>query len=64
MGRQVGLSHNCHQTHLANLRPLASPGKTFPSSLSDPFFVEKVRSIVGLYLNPRNRSRAIAASRG
>ena len=42
---------NGHQSHLARLRLAASSQRTFKLS-NDPFLVEKMRDIVGLYLDP------------
>src|SRR3954454_6276383 len=44
-----------HLAHLAGVLVTTPPVETFKLS-SDPFFVEKVRDIVGLYLNPPERA--------
>ena len=44
-----------HSSHLAGLRLAPHRSETFKLS-SDPFFVEKVRDIVGLYLAPPDRA--------
>ena len=44
--------------HLARLRAQAALARHFKLS-SDPFFVEKVRDVVGLYLNPPEQTRAV-----
>ncbi len=58
MAREVGLSHNAIKRiwHTFGLQPHLQD--SFKLS-SDPFFVEKVRDIVGLYLNPPEQTRAI-----
>ena len=43
------------QPHLASLRIAAHRTETFKLS-ADPFFIEKVRDVVGLYLNPPDRA--------
>jgi transposase len=55
MARAVGLSQNAivRIWHAFELKPHLS--ETFKLS-TDPFFVEKVRDIVGLYLNPPDRA--------
>ena len=51
MAREMGLSQTAVQPHLARLRPAtASAGKR--SSSRPVLFVDKVRDIVGLYLDP------------
>jgi putative transposase len=51
MGNEIGVSHMtvCRVWHTFGLKPHLRD--TFKLS-TDPFFVEKVRDIVGLYLNP------------
>ena len=56
MARRCGLSQTRGQPHLARVRPAARIGaKTFKLS-KDPLFIEKVRDIVGLYLNPPDKA--------
>jgi hypothetical protein len=43
------------EPHLARLRAAASSGRDVKLS-KDPLFIEKVRDIVGLYLNPPDRA--------
>jgi len=58
MAREVGLSHTAIKRiwHAFGLQPHRQ--ETFKLS-ADPFFVEKVRDVVGLYLNPPEATRAI-----
>lgn len=58
MARQVGLTQNAiwRIWRAFGLQPHRS--ETFKLS-SDPFFVEKVRDIVGLYLNPPDRAAVV-----
>ncbi len=58
MAREVGLSHTAIKRiwHTFGLQPHRQ--ENFKLS-TDPFFVEKVRDIVGLYLNPPEETRAI-----
>ena len=58
MAREVGLSHNTIKRIWQTFGLQPHREKTFKLS-SDPFFVEKVRDIVGLYLNPPEQARAI-----
>ena len=50
-GRAVAVG----RAHLAGVRPQAASRETFKLS-TDPFFVEKVRDVVGLYLHPPERA--------
>ena len=58
MAREVGLSHNAIKRiwQSYGLQPHREKNLSFSS---DPFFVEKVRDIVGLYLNPPEQTHAI-----
>lgn len=58
MARASGLTQNAivRIWHAFGLKPHLQ--ETFKLS-ADPFFVEKVRDIVGLYLNPPERTRAV-----
>ena len=58
MAREVGLSHNAIKRIWQTFGLQPHREKSFKLS-SDPFFVEKVRDIVGLYLNPPEQTRAI-----
>ena len=58
MAREVGLSHSAIKRIWQTFGLQPHREKTFKLS-SDPFFVEKVRDIVGLYLNPPEQARAI-----
>lgn len=58
MAREVGLSHNAIKRIWQTFGLQPHREKNFKLS-SDPFFVEKVRDIVGLYLNPPQQTRAI-----
>ena len=58
MAREVGLSHNAIKRIWQSFGLQPHREKSFKLS-SDPFFVEKVRDIVGLYLNPPEQTRAI-----
>lgn len=58
MAKEAGLSHNAIKRiwHTFGLQPHRQ--ENFKLS-TDPFFVEKTRDIVGLYLNPPEKTRAI-----
>jgi putative transposase len=58
MGNEIGVSHMtvCRVWQTFGLKPHLS--ETFKLS-TDPFFVEKVRDIVGLYLNPPENALVI-----
>ena len=58
MAREVGLSHNAIKRIWQSFGLQPHREKNFKLS-SDPFFVEKVRDIVGLYLNPPEQTHAI-----
>ena len=59
MAREVGLSHNAIKRIWQSFGLQPHREKNFRSPPSDPFFVEKVRDIVGLYLNPPEQTHAI-----
>ena len=48
----AGLSH----TAVSRICGIAATTARRPSRSSDPFFIEKVRDVVGLYLNPPDRA--------
>lgn len=58
MAKEVGLSHNAIKRIWQTFGLQPHREKNFKLS-TDPFFVEKVRDIVGLYLNPPEKTRAI-----
>jgi hypothetical protein len=51
MARQCGLEPEYDQSDLARLQ-LAAASKRDVHASPDPLFIDKVRDIVGLYLNP------------
>lgn len=58
MAVEVGLSHNAVKRIWQTFGLQPHRQETFKIS-TDPFFVEKVRDVVGLYLNPPEQTRAI-----
>ena len=56
MAKASGLSQSSGQPHLARLRAAAAPDARRFKLSKDPLFIEKVRDIVGLYLNPPDRA--------
>ena len=59
LGQAAGLSKSTVQRWLALFGVKPHLARTFKLS-TDPFFIEKVRDIVGLYLNPPDHSTAFA----
>ena len=51
MAKATGMSRSSGEPDLAGLRAQTPPGRDL-QALPDPLFVEKVRDVVGLYLNP------------
>jgi hypothetical protein len=55
MAEVAGMSQSAVKSHLARLHSTATPRGTFQIVFGS-FFIEKVRDIVGLYLNPPERA--------
>ena len=56
MAQASGLEPQHDQSHLARLRPCSRTARETFKLSTDPLFIEKVRDIVGLYLNPPDRA--------
>jgi hypothetical protein len=54
-GQALRLEPDHGRPHLAGFCPPAAPGRGLKLS-KDPLFIEKVRDIVGLYLNPPDKA--------
>ena len=62
MAQEVGLIAECDRANLARFRLQPHRVENFKFS-KDPQFVEKVRDIVGLYLNPPDRAIVLCVGR-
>ena len=56
MAARTGLKSERHQPYLGGPLPCSRIGRETFKLSSDPLFIEKVRDIVGLYLNPPQRA--------